>query len=126
MVLILVQIYLLDPNDVFTARNACQVVMVISLIFTLVTTKVIISTMAKMRMSSIQLESFIPFVYFYIQYCYKGDNKYLTQKYCFIAVFVLSLVLYLKFVRTCINQITSHLNIFCFSNKKPKSDEKKD
>lgn len=68
MVLILVQIYLLDPNDAFTAKNACQVVMVISLIFTIVTTKVIISTMAKMSMSPIQLESFIPFIYFYIEY----------------------------------------------------------
>jgi hypothetical protein len=126
MVLILVQIYLLDPNDAFTTRNACQVLMMISLIFTIITTKVIISTMAKMSMSPIQLESFIPFIYFYIQYCYKGDNKYLTQKYCFIAVFVLSLVLYVKFVRTSIVQITNHLNIFCFSIKRPETDKKKD
>ena len=122
--IILASVYLIDDDDEFTHKNAGVIIMAISIIFTLVTTKVIISTMAKMKLSVVNLEVFLMGGFFVIQYLYKGKDRYLTQKYRFIVTFILVLVLYLKFVRTCIMQITNHLGIFCFSIKKPKKNNK--
>lgn len=120
MVLISLSIWFLDESDPFTHKNAALMLMVISFLFTLVTTKVIISSMAKMHISSIQVEAFLFLIYLGVHYFYEGPKE--TEMYVLYAISTLSLILYLIFVRTSITQITSHLGIYCFSIKKPKDN----
>lgn len=123
IVFVLIDLYLLDSTDEFAFKNAAFMIMGVGLIFTLITTKVIISTMAHMHVSSFQIEPFLFVPYFYLRYFYHGKDSLMLQKYSYIITFVVILALYLKFVRTCIMQITNHLGIYCFSIKKPKGEK---
>ncbi|CAI2368997.1 unnamed protein product [Moneuplotes crassus] len=126
IILMLINLYLIDENDPFVSKNAAVVILVVSVIFTLVTTKVIISSMALMHVRSFQLEPFLFAGYYYFHYL--GPNSFPEAKaaeyayYCLIATFVISIILYFRFVRVCITQITAHLGIYCFSIKKRKED----
>lgn len=122
VMLCLYTLYLLDPKDTFTYNNAALMIIALGLVFTLLTTKVIVSSMARMQYSFFQIEAFLFAGYFYFQYFYNGKDQDKLQKYSFIITFVVILALYLKLVRTVIIQITNHLGIYCFSIKKPKED----
>mmetsp|Transcript_41461 Transcript_41461/g.47824 ORF Transcript_41461/g.47824 Transcript_41461/m.47824 type:complete len:131 (-) Transcript_41461:120-512(-) len=93
-------LWLLDANDEFTAKNATLLIFGIGLCFTLITTKVIISTMAKMSFTFLQLETFIFIPYLYTQCTYSGADKFQKEGYVFVASFLAAAVLYFIFVRT--------------------------
>ena len=112
--------WMLDSNDIHTINNAALIVFAFGLIFTIITTKVIITTMAKMDYSFIQFETILMAPYVLIQnYCF-CSSKALYEKAAFIIGSLLIAMLYIKFVRTWIVQITSKLGIYCFSIQKPK------
>jgi hypothetical protein len=115
-------LYLVDPSDKFSTDHGALLLIGGGLAFTIVTTKLIISTMAKMPFSGFQIESLIFGIYFYAQYNLLGDDYDKNQVYAFILAFVLTSVLYLKFARVCILQITENLGIYCFSISKPKQE----
>lgn len=100
IVLIIVNLYLLDEHREFCHNNAALMIWGVGLIFTLITTKVIISSMAKMHISSFQFEPFLLSVYLYFQNYYSGKDQPKLAKYSFIITFIIVLALYLKFVRT--------------------------
>lgn len=103
---------LIDENDKFSQDHAALLILGGGLLFTIVTTKLIISTMAQMPYNGFQLESFVFGFYFYAQYCLTGPDHDKNQAYGFILSMVLITGLYLKFVRVCILQITEHLGIY--------------
>mmetsp|Transcript_10016 Transcript_10016/g.11397 ORF Transcript_10016/g.11397 Transcript_10016/m.11397 type:complete len:320 (+) Transcript_10016:231-1190(+) len=120
--MVIFNLYMLDPKDDFTSRNASAMIMAIGIIFTLVSTKVIISSMAMMHINSFQIEPLLFSGYFYFHYFYKGPKADEYAHYALVLAAVISFILYLKFVRVCIIQITQHLGIYCFSIKKPKQN----
>lgn len=123
IIFVLLNLYLIDGTDEFTIQNAALMIMMIGIIFTLVSTKVIISSMAKMHISSFQIEPLLFSGYFYFHYCYSGEHKEDYVLYSLIAASVVSLVLYFRFVRVSITQITEHLGIYCFFIKEKRKDK---
>lgn len=94
IILIITSLFLLDENDEFIKQNASIVIFGISMVFTIITTKVIISSMAHMHISSLQLEPFILYLHYL---CYGENKKY--QVYVIIGEIVVASLLYLRFVR---------------------------
>lgn len=84
LVMLAMFLYLTDPNDQFSAKHGALLLIAGGLTFTICTTKLIISTMALMPYSGIQLESFIFGAYFYAQYNLTGKDHDKNQKYAFI------------------------------------------
>jgi hypothetical protein len=123
IIIAILNIFLLDQSDQFTNQNASLLVFGLSMVFALITTKVIISSMAHMHFGSLQPEVFIFWPYFYLHYFYNGENKGDYEFYALIGGIVLISALYLRLVRVSILQITGHLGIYCFSIKKPVKNE---
>ena len=114
--------WMLEESDPHTTKNAWLMVFSIGLIFTIITTKVIISTMAQMEYTFIQPETLIFVPYILIQHYYLGSDKIFYENIAFIIGSLAIAGLYIKFVRTWIVQITQKLDINCFSIKKPKDE----
>lgn len=91
---------MLDANDPHTIKNAGMMVFGFGLVFTIITTKVIISTMAQMEYTFAQLETLIFVPYLLIQHYYSGSDKMYYQSLAFIIGFLVIALLYIKFVRT--------------------------
>ena len=116
---------LFDETIPFIHDNAGWVYICIALLYAIVTTKLIVCLMCKMHFSYLHAEYLIFLVYFYFQYNYDGSDAALTNlKYAFIGVFVTYLVLYIRLVQTCIDQISEDLGIYCFTlgSRKEKSN----
>ena len=106
--------FFIDQTDPFFQRHAAFFFLTIGINFTLVTSKLIVSTMAKMEFCFIQPEPFVLYLYPLCEYFQINITPFTRLA----IMLLLTLVLYFSFVTTAINQITSHLKIKCFSIKK--------
>lgn len=93
-------LYFIDPTDEFSVRNASLLINGGGLIFTLITTKLIISNMAVMPFSGFHFELLIFGIFFYVQYCTSGSDHSKNMFYAFVVSLALATLLYLRFVRT--------------------------
>ena len=77
-----------------------------------------------MHYSFLQIEPFLLYIPFVVrEVLLKGQkDQYDTLEQVWYVVGVLIILLYLRFVSRCINQISSSLGIYCFSIQKRKKD----
>ena len=77
-------LYLVDSQDTFCINNGALIFIAGGLIFTICTTKLIVSTMAKMPFNGFQVETLIFGLFFYVQYCTGGKSYAMNKKYSFL------------------------------------------
>lgn len=119
-----VLLYNFDNSIPFIRNNAGLVCICILFLYCIITSKLIVCYMAKMRYSFVHLEYLIFGVYFYFQSKYDGSiESEQNLKLAFWGVFATVFLLYFRFVQGCISQITNHLGIYCFTIGQQKSKE---
>jgi hypothetical protein len=118
-----VLMYMFDDRVPFIHNWAGLAYTSILLLYSLITTKLIVCTMSKMHYSFLHVEYLVFLPFFYIQSQYDGTvESEQTIKWAFIATFFAILGLYARFVQSCIGQLTEFLNISCFTiDKKEKT-----
>lgn len=110
-----------DNRIEFIHNNAGYAYIAVAFIYALVTTKLIVCTMAKMEFSVFHPEYLVFLVYFYFQYNYEPTPEYdFKIKWSFLAVLFTIIFLYFGFVKICIDQIANYLGVYCFSIEKRK------
>ena len=114
-----------DETIPFINENAGWVYVEITLLYSIITTKLIVCLMSKMYYSFIHFEYLVFGIYFYFQYNYQPNSAEhdMQIKYAFWVTFAIYLFLYLRLVQTCINQIAENLGIYCFSLQKRKQKD---
>lgn len=113
-----------NPQIPFISENAGLVFIWCSAIYSIIGTKIIICTIAKMTPSWIHLEYGVCLIYFYFQHQYDGSaESEWNLKVAFYATFAVLWSLYLILVTTAISQMTNYLGIYCFSVKKRSTKE---
>ena len=118
-------IYNYNKDIVFIKENALLVYISVAFVYALVTTKLIICSMAKMYFSPIHYEYLVFVPYFYVQSLYVPSPEWdLYIKVAFFSTLLAIGVLYFRFVQVCIDQISIYLNIYCFTlgSRKPKEE----
>lgn len=96
---IFVLMTMFDTNIKFVSDNVGWVYIAITLLYAIITTKLIVCLMAKMPYSFIHPEYLVFLLYFYFQYTYEPTPKHDAYlKYSFIAVFLILSFLYYRLV----------------------------
>ena len=115
-------LYLFNSSLNFLKESAALVYISIGFLFCILTTKLIVCTMSKMKFHIIHLEYLIPLLFIlYLKNCNKNVEESLLRYefYLFLASLA---VLYFRCVQVIISQITHHLEIYCFVIKKRKEN----
>ena len=116
--------YLFDGKIQFIHENIGIAYLSILLIYSIITTKLIICLMAKMDFNIFDAEYLVFVPYFYLQSLYDGtEESKNTLRLVFYATFATIIVLYLRLVHCCISQLTDYLEISCFTIKKSNTKE---
>ena len=108
----------------FVRDNIGLFYILVTLIYNIVLVKLVVCLMAKMSFLPIHLEYLTFLIYFYFQSKYDGSIESENNvRYAFYVTFGILSFLYLRLFQSCITQLTSYLDIYCFSiEKKVKSD----
>ena len=117
--------YMFDGRIEFVRNNIAIAYYSCIILYSLMTTKLIVNSMAKMDSNILNLEFLVFVPYFYLQWKYDGTaESEQTLKFVFYATFVTILALFLKFVHCLISQLTEYLGIYCFiiTRKREKSE----
>mmetsp|Transcript_2464 Transcript_2464/g.2116 ORF Transcript_2464/g.2116 Transcript_2464/m.2116 type:complete len:194 (+) Transcript_2464:230-811(+) len=109
-------LYLFNDDIKFLHDYAALAYISVILLASLITTKMIVCTMAKMNFAIIHLEFllFVPFFYLQSQYDGTKESEDTLKLIFFITLGVIT-ALYFKFVHCCISQLTDFLGIYCFT-----------
>jgi len=111
--LLYVFLYMFDDRIKFVHDNAGVVYFSIIILYGLTTKKLLVSHMAEMDTSIINLEFLVFLPYFYLQTKYDGTpESEATLKLVFFATFATILVLYIRLIQSCITQISNYLDIY--------------
>jgi len=113
---IYLMMYMFNDKIKFIHDNVGLAYFSILLLFSLISTKLIVCLMAKMEFNIINFEYLVFVPYFYLQSQYDGTpESEQTLKLVFYATLFTILGLFLRLVHCCIDQITEYLGIHCFT-----------
>ena len=113
-----------DTKIEFVRNNLGLFYIMVTLIYNIVLVKLVVCLMAKMNFQPLHLEYLTFLIYFYFQSKYDGSSESEDKlRYSFYVTFGILAVLYFRLMQSWINQLTTFLNIYCFSiEKKAKSE----
>jgi hypothetical protein len=119
-VTLFVAVWIWKDLEIF-APSAGTVLLVYGFIFSLITSKLIVSSLTEMRTSIISIEAIIFLTFALLMKYLNGGKKSVYDNFiCWGLVAYLSFAVF-DWASDCIQTITKHLGIYCFSlEKRPK------
>jgi hypothetical protein len=110
---VFVLMMMFDTKIKFVRDNVGWIYITITVLYAIITTKLIVCLMAKMTYSFVHPEYLVFGLYFYFQYNYQPTAEYDNYLfYSFLTVFLVLCFLYYRLVSVCIEQIGDNLGIY--------------